>query len=94
MEKLFKSANSSKETLDGETNVNNYAIIEQDAHEYNEKHSSTGMQFHQKVALKTPVKTQQTDPERESNNSLTPGQPRSSNTEFKFNQKHKNTLEI
>lgn len=43
MEKLFKSANSSKETLDGETDVNNYAIIEQDAREYNEKHSSTGL---------------------------------------------------
>jgi len=33
MERLFQSANSSKETLDGEANANNYAIIEQDAHE-------------------------------------------------------------
>lgn len=43
MEKLFKSANSSKETLDGEMNVDNYAVVEQDAQEYNEKHSSTGL---------------------------------------------------
>jgi len=35
MERLFKSANSSAETLDEHQNANNYAIIEQDANEYN-----------------------------------------------------------
>ena len=95
MERLFKSANSSAETLDGEPNViNNYSIIEQDAREYNAKHSSTGQQFHQKGIMKTPVKMNHGETERESNSSLTPAQPRSSNTEFKFNQQQKNTLEI
>ena len=74
MERLFKSANSSAETLDGDEqrNGNNYAIIEQDANEYNAKHSSPEQQFHQKGIMKTPVKTQHGDTERDSNHSLTP----------------------